>query len=150
MTSVTASSNLFPRLVLFGCGRIQSISLNSIHTSSLCFGIQNMVKPAIFPVLIKSDVIVWIVNFKNFSNVNGLVIHSCYLVFDFWWYSLGTHWYIWYSFKISDAPAFACDSKKAIAETWHFSDPDTLYFMIEHSMYFHCSNYSFDLVASLT
>ena len=86
---------------------------------------------------------------------NGSVLHSRYVVFNFWWYSLETHCFIWYSFKISDTPAFACGDwmktgcKTAIAEIWHFSDPETIYFMRKSSMYFHCSNYSFDIVLDL-
>ena len=39
--------------------------------------------------------------------------------------------------------------KTAIAEIWHFSDPETIYFMRKSSMYFHCSNYSFDIALDL-
>ena len=86
---------------------------------------------------------------------NGSVLHSRYVVFNFWWYSLETHWFIWYSFKISDTPTFACGDwmktgcKIATAEIWHFSDPETIYFMRKSSMYFHCSNYSLDIVLDL-
>ena len=39
--------------------------------------------------------------------------------------------------------------KPAIAEIWHFSDPETIYFMRKSSMYFHCSNYSFYIALDL-